>query len=200
MCLLVAMAVMSVTSCKDDDDEDPILHENYIQGKLNEHVIDVHEVNADIWVEKSNYDFCSADQTDLPVWFDWKVVLVETDDTIITMSLHINRLNGTNEVIYSPNEEDPIKTQSTCYATVKDLKNNTASIYHPIHSSPISVVWKTFMLTADENYMNPQKVYYYKSEPDGPRWPGIQGRLYGTLTSDDESKEPLKIDMEFVLY
>lgn len=103
-------------------------------------------------------------------------------------------------MIYSPNDKDPIKTKSTCYATVKDLKDNTTSIYHPTHSAPIDVAWKTFMIMVDKDFKNSTKQYDYKIDFAGHRWPGIEGSLDGILTSDEASKSPLKISMKFILY
>src|SRR5574344_2774937 len=124
--MLVAMAITSVTSCSNDDDtEKAILHQNYVQGKLNNHDIAINDVNANILIDKSDFQFSSGNQTDIPAWFDWEVKVIETKDSVITLYLHLDDVKRTNEVIYSPNDEDPIKTKSTCYATVKDLKNNT---------------------------------------------------------------------------
>lgn len=199
--MLVAMAITSVTSCSNDDDtEKAILHQNYVQGKLNNHDIAINDVNANILIDKSDFQFSSGNQTDIPAWFDWEVKVIETKDSVITLYLHLDDVKRTNEVIYSPNDEDPIKTKSTCYATVKDLKNNTTSIYYPTHSAPIDAGWKTFMMTIDKDFKNPTKVYEYKLDFTGHRWPGIEGRLDGLLTSDDASKLPLKISMKFILY
>jgi len=198
--MLAAMVITSLTSCHDHEDgeEEPILHRNYIQGKLNNHDIAIDDINANILMDKSDYEFSSGNQTDIPAWFDWEVKLLETEDTVITMYLHINDVERTNEIIYSPNDEDPIKTKSTCYATVEDLKNKTTSIYHPTHPAPISVSWETFMITTEKNATT--KEYNYKMEYTGRRWPGIEGSLYGSFTCDDASKSPLKIKLKFMLY
>lgn len=199
--MLVAMAIISVTSCSNNDDtEEAILHQNYIQGKLNDQSISINDVNENIIIDKSDMDFSSGNQTDIPAWFDWKVKLIETEDSIITLYLHLSDVNRTNEIIHSPNEEDPIKTKSTCYTEVKNLKYNTTTIYHPIHTAPINVAWRTFMMTVDKDYKNPTKQYDYKLNFTGHRWPGIEGSLDGMLTSDEVSKSPLKISMKFILY
>uniref|UniRef100_A0AB33IXM0 Lipoprotein n=1 Tax=Prevotella sp. GTC17254 TaxID=3236794 RepID=A0AB33IXM0_9BACT len=199
--MLVAMATVSVTSCSNDDEtKEAVYHQHYFQGKLNNHDISMNEVNANIMADKSDMDFSSGNQTDIPAWFDWEVTLMETKDTVITLHLHIDDVKRTNEVIYSPKDKDPIKSNSTCYATVKDLKNNTTSVYHPTHPAPINVAWETFMMTVDKTYKNITKQYNSKIEFTGHRWAGIKGSLFGTLTSDDESKSPLKISMEFILY
>ncbi|RRD75406.1 hypothetical protein EII14_08605 [Alloprevotella sp. OH1205_COT-284] len=195
------MAITSVISCSNHDDtEEPILHQNYVQGKLNNHDIAINDINANILIDRSDYQFSSGNQTDIPKWFDWEVKLIETKDSVITLHLHIDNLKRDNEVIYSPNDEDPIKTKSTCYATVKDLKNNTTAIYHPTHPNPISAQWKMFMLNVDKDVKNPTKLYTYQLEYSGRRWPGIEGVLDGTLTHDDSSKSPLKINIKFILY
>jgi hypothetical protein len=102
-----------------------------------------------------------------------------------------------NEVIYSSTDEDPIKTKSTCYVTVEDLKNNTTNIYHP---APIDVMWNTFMMTVDKDYKNLIKDYDYTLNFIGHRWPGMEGCLQGTLTNDDETLSPLTIDIKFAVY
>lgn len=199
--MLVAMAIISVTSCSNDDDTGKaILHQNYVQGKLNNHNIAINDVNANVLIDKSNFQFSSGNQTDIPALFDWEVKLVETKDSVITLHLHIDDVKKTNELIYSPNEKDPIKTKSTCYATVTDLKNKTTSTYHPIHSAPIDVMWKTFMMTVDKDFKEVTKLYDYKLDFTGSRWPGIEGSLDGMLTCEDASKSPLKISMKFILY
>lgn len=77
--MLVAMAIISVTSCSNNDDtEEAILHQNYIQGKLNDQSISINDVNENIIIDKSDMDFSSGNQTDIPAWFDWKVKLIET--------------------------------------------------------------------------------------------------------------------------
>lgn len=198
--LFVAMVIISVSSCKDDEVEENILHRSYIQGSLNNHDVAISDVNANIMIDKSDYQFSSGNQTDIPAWFDWEVKLIDTKDTCITLYLHIDDVKKTNEIIYSPNNIDVIKTLSTCYATVWDLKNNTTSIYHPTHQSPINLVWKTFMMTVDNEYKNLTKQYDYEMKFAGHRWPGIEGKLEGLLTSDDESKSPLRINMKFTLF
>jgi hypothetical protein len=198
--VLTAMAMASVTSCSDNDTKEMIYHQSYIQGTLNDRNIAINDINANILTNKSDYNFSSGNQTDIPAWFDWEVKLVETEDSIITLYLHIDDVKRTNEVIYSPNDEDPIKTQSSCYATVEDLKNDTTYIYHPTHPAPIDVMWSTFMMTVDKEYKNLTKDYVYTSVFTGHRWPGMDGRLQGTLTSDDETKSPLRIDIKFALY
>lgn len=199
--ILVAMIITSVTSCRNGDDtERSILHQNYVHGKLNNHDITINDINANILIDKSDYQFSSGNHTDIPTWFDWEVKLFETKDSIITLHLHLNDLKRTNEVIYSPNDKDLIKTKSTCYATVKNLKTNTMSVYHPTHPTPINIEWKTFMLKVDKGFKNPTKRYDYKLDFIGHRWPGIEGSLDGILTSDDMLSSPLKISIKFILY
>lgn len=199
--VLIAMLWVSISSCSNDDDpEEVIYHRSYIEGQLNNQVIAINDVNANILSDKSNYEFSSGDQTDIPARFDWEVKLVETEDSIITLYLHIDDLTRTNALIYSPNDEDPVKTQSSCYATIEDLKNDTTYIYHPTHPAPINVLWSTFMMTVDTEYKYSEKKYDYTLSFVGHRWPGIEGRLHGTLTCDDETKSPLKIEINFAVY
>uniref|UniRef100_A0AB33JQ33 Lipoprotein n=1 Tax=Prevotella sp. GTC17262 TaxID=3236797 RepID=A0AB33JQ33_9BACT len=200
--MLVAMATVFVTSCSNDDEiKDPIYHQHYFQGKLNNHDISMNDVNANIISAKSDMGFGSITDPNVPGWFKWEVTLMETKDTVITLHLRIDDVERTNEMIYSPNDNDPIKSNSTCYATVKDLKNKTTSIYHPTHPAPIDVAWETFMVKVDKNNIkNVTKEYDDKLDFTKYKWPGIKGELFGTLTSDDESKSPLKIKMKFVVY
>jgi hypothetical protein len=199
--VLIALLLVSISSCSSDDGpEETIFHQSYIEGKLGNQNITINDVNANILSDKSNYEFCSGNQTDIPAWFDWKVKLVETKDSVITLYLHISDVDRTNEVIYSPNDDDPIKTKSTCYATVEDLKNDTTYIYHPTHPAPINVIWDMFMITVDKEYKNLSKDRDYTSDFTGHRWPGTEGCLHGTLTCDDETKSPLKIDIKFAVY
>lgn len=202
--LLAAIVIASVTSCSNDDDtEEPIYHQDYVQGKLNDQDIAINGINGNILAEKSDFDFSAGTPTHTSRWFDWEVKLIETKDSIVTLHLHLDDIDLTNEMIYSPNDKDPIHSKSTCYATVKDLKNNTTSIYHPTHSAPINIAWRTFMMTVDrvgDEFKNLTKQYNYQLDFVGYRWPGIEGDLYGTLTSDDASQSPLKIKMKFTLY
>lgn len=201
MSLLLAMAMVSVTSCNDDDDDEVIIyHKNFIQGKINDYVIDTKEINANIQEDKSIYDVFNNEQTDWPEKLDWKVVLVETNEIVITMNLHIDYLLSSSTIIYSPNEADPCPSKSSCYVTVIDLKNNTKTIYHPTHPSPINARWTTFVVTADSDWPNKVTVPGCVVEYKKYKWPGIDGHLQGTLTSDDESKDPLNIDIDFLLY
>lgn len=191
---------MTIISCSHEDIKEPILHQNYVQGRLSNHNIAINDVNANILIDKSDYEFSSGNQTDIPIKFDWNVNLIETKDTVITLYLHIDDLKKTNEIIYSPNDKDPIKTKSTCYATVRDLKSNTTVIYHPTHQAPINIEWKTFMMKIDKSSNNPSKLYEYDVNFTGHRWPGIEGRLDGVLSCDDTSKVPIKIKINFRLY
>lgn len=198
--MLLAMAVISVVSCDNDDTVEPTLHQSYVQGKLNNHTIAINDVNANILIDKSDYQFSSGNQTDIPISFDWKVNLIEAKDSIVTLYLHIDDLKKTNEIIYSPNESDPIKTKSTCYITVKDLKNNITTLYHPTHTAPINATWNTFMLEVDKDIKNPTKRYQYDVDFIGRRWSGIEGSLEGVLTSDVVSKSPINFSIKFNLY
>ena len=182
--LLMLVVITSVTSCSNDNDtEEAVLHQSYVQGKLNNQNIVMNDINANILIDRSNFDFSSGKQTDIPAWFDWEVKLIETKDSVITLHLHVEDVKKTYDVIYSPNDKEPIKTKTTCYATVKDLKNNTTSIYHPTHSSPIKIVWKTFMMTVDKGYKNSTKQYEYKLNFTGHRWAGYPQVQHRTAIS-----------------
>lgn len=197
---LFILLTMVVISCGHEEMKEPILHQNYVQGRLNNHNLIINDVNASILIDKSDYLFSSGNQTDIPIKFDWSVNLIETKDTVVTLYLHIDDLKKTNEIIYSPNEKDPIKTKSTCYAVVRDLKNNTTVVYHPTHQAPINIKWTTFMITVDKSFNEPSKLYEYDVDFTGHRWPGIEGNLDGIFTCDDALKVPIKIKIDFRLY
>jgi hypothetical protein len=197
LCCLTAL----LFSCSNDDEEEVVIyHQSYIEGKLNGQNIAINDINANILTNKSNYKFSSGNQTDIPAWFDWEVKLVETGDSVITLYLHLDNISLTNTIIYSPNDEDPIGSKSTCYATVADLKNDTTYIYHPTHPAPISVKWDKFMMTYDKADNSLTKNYNYCSCFIGYRWPGMEARLHGTLTCNDETKTPLEIDINYVVF
>lgn len=201
LALFTLLAPGTVTSCSDDDGPDePVMHQNYVQGKLNGHVIAMNDVNANILMDKSDYNFSSDNESDVPTRFDWQVKLVETPDTVITLYLHLDDLRFTNGIIYSPNDSDPIKTRNTCYATVEDLRTHTTTTCHPTHEAPVSVSWKTFTITVDTSRHHRKKGYDYTVTYPSHRWHGIEGRLDGTLTGDDASRPPLQLDFRFVLY
>ncbi len=44
------------------------------------------------------------------------------------------------------------------------------------------------------------KNYNYCSCLVGNRWLGMEARLHGTLTCDDETKTPLEIDINYVVF
>lgn len=196
--IVITMAMASLTSCDDDNDMEAIYHMNYYKGNLNDYVLSMKEVNALIRVDKSNYDFYTGNQTGFPAWFEWEVVLIETEDSIVTLYLHLDELKRTTQIINLPNDEHSIKPQSTCYVTVRDIKNDTTTVYHPTHSALINAKWKMFLMKIKneelivEDYVDQECLLY--------EWLGIKGNLYGTLTCDDESKDPMNLNIEFNLY
>ena len=118
-----AISFFSLTSCSDDNEsEEPIYHQSYVKGKVNGEDVFMNYVNATILSENTMYDF-TPQQGDIPGKFDWQVKLLETKDSIVTLYLHIDNIEMTNAVIYSPNDQDQIRTPNTCYVTVEDLNN-----------------------------------------------------------------------------
>lgn len=97
----MAMVVAAVTSCSNDDTEEPVLYQSYVQGKLNNNNISINDINANILADKSDYDFSSGNRTDIPQWLDWNVNLIETKDSVVTLYLHLDDLNKCVEKIFS---------------------------------------------------------------------------------------------------
>lgn len=196
----MAMVVAAVTSCSNDDTEEPVLHQSYVQGKLNNNNISINDINANILADKSDYDFSSGNQTDIPQWLDWNVNLIETKDSVVTLYLHLDDLNKGVEKIFPPSAVNPIKYKSTCYVTVRNLRNNTTVTYHPAEQIPMNAEWKTFMVEVGKEYKVATKHYDYKAEFAGHRWPGIEGSLEGVLVSDEALVSPITINVRFRLY
>lgn len=203
---LVVIAVVSITSCSDDNEpEEPIYHQSYVKGKVNGEDVFMNDVNEHRLIDKSMYDFISNDQSDTPAKFDWEVKLLETKDSIVTLFLHIDDVELTNTVIYSPDDKGKIKTYNTCYVTVEDLNKKVTKVYHPTQRYPVYAMWRMFTVTeeakrkaqvpwADNGRMKDIDVKYV-----GHRWPGIEGNLRGTLTYDD-APNTMTIDIDFRLY
>lgn len=204
----VAISFLSLTSCSDDDQdepEEPVYHQSYVQGQVNGEEVFMNDVNEHRLIDKSMYDFISNDQSDTPAKFDWEVKLLETKDSIVTLFLHIDDVELTNTVIYSPDDKGKIKTYNTCYVTVEDLNKKVTKVYHPTQRYPVYAMWRMFTVTeeakrkaqvpwADNGRMKDIDVKYV-----GHRWPGIEGNLRGTLTYDD-APNTMTIDIDFRLY
>lgn len=201
-----AISFFSLTSCSDDNEpEEPIYHQSYVKGKVNGEDVFMNDVNEHRLIDKSMYDFISNDQSDTPAKFDWEVKLLETKDSIVTLFLHIDDVELTNTVIYSPDDKGKIKTYNTCYVTVEDLNKKVTKVYHPTQRYPVYAMWKMFTVTeeakqkaqvpwADNGRMKDVDVEYV-----GHRWPGIEGNLRGTLTYD-AAPNTMTIDIDFRLY
>lgn len=198
--MVVSALTFSLVSCGDnnDDVEEPIYHLNEVHGKVSTYNVAVNEANADISADKSNYRFISTDYSDAPQMFDWEVKLVETKDSLMTLHLHIDDIKRTNCIIYSPNDEDAIRTKTTCYITVTDVKNKVTTVYHPTHPAPIILYWNIFMVSDEGN--GTVRRTMFPTNNMGYGWPGIEGHLHGTLTSDNEETRPIPIDIRFSLY
>ena len=201
-----AISFFSLISCSDDNEpEEPIYHQSYVKGKVNGEDVFMNDVNEHRLIDKSMYDFISNDQSDTPAKFDWEVKLLETKDSIVTLFLHIDDVELTNTVIYSPDDKGKIKTYNTCYVTVEDRNKKVTKVYHPTQRYPVYAMWRMFTVTeeakrkaqvpwADNGRMKDIDVKYV-----GHRWPGIEGNLRGTLTYDD-APNTMTIDIDFRLY
>lgn len=195
--VIVIVMVMFYASCSNDDDIPEIIyHQNYIQGKLNTTVISINDINENISVEKSNYKFISTDGSNIPSVLDWEAKLIEGQDSTVTLYLHIDDLEKTNNVIYSPSS-DNIQSREQCYVRVKDGKTGKIVLYHPTHQSPIFARWNSFMVTTDDKTVKGNGVTF---EYNGHQWPGIVGNLSGTFMSDDVSSKTMTLNLDFKLY
>lgn len=199
--IMMITVVPFVTSCSNDDEPAvTVYHQNYVQGKVNSTKIVMNDINANILDNISSYEFISNTQSNIPNKFDWEVKLIDTKDSIVTLYLHIDDVFRTNDIIYSPNESDVIKTKNTCYVIVTDVKNKTTKVYHPTHPSPMNAVWDMFMMSEDGKMQNLKDAACTCNHNNIHQWPGINGRLHGTLTSDDDTPDAMKIDINFRLY
>lgn len=202
-----AISFFSLTSCSDDDNEpeEPIYHQSYVKGKVNGEDVFMNDVNGHRLIDKSMYDFISNDQSDTPAKFDWEVKLLETKDSIVTLFLHIDDVELTNTVIYSPDDKGKIKTYNTCYVTVEDLNKKVTKVYHPTQRYPVYAMWRMFTVTKEDKqkaqvpWANNGRMKEVDVKYAGHRWPGIEGNLRGTLTYDD-APNTMTIDIDFRLY
>lgn len=194
--IVIVMVVFSASCSNDDDVQEIIYHQNYVQGKLNNTVISINDINANISVEKSNYKFESTDGSNVPSVLDWEAKLIDVQDSVVTIYLHIDDLEKTNNVIYSPSS-DEIQSRDQCYVTIKDGKTGKIVLYHPIHQSPVFARWNSFMVTTDGKTVKGNGVTF---EYSGQQWPGIVGNLSGTFVSDDVSSKTITLNLDFKLY
>lgn len=202
-----AISFFSLTSCSDDDNEpeELIYHQSYVKGKVNGEDVFMNYVNATILSENTMYDF-TPQQGDIPGKFDWQVKLLETKDSIVTLYLHIDNIEMTNAVIYSPNDQDQIRTPNTCYVTVEDLNKKVTKVYHPTHPSPVFARWRVFKVTAEAKrqeqaqWADNGRMKGINVEYAGYWWQGIDGKVEATLTCDDAVPNTIKVDIDFRLY
>lgn len=197
----VAISFLSLTSCSDDDQdepEEPVYHQSYVKGQVNGEEVFMNDLNANIMIDKSMYDFTTNSQGSMPIEFDWQVKLLDSQDSIVTMYLHIDNLRKNNELIYSPNDnKDGIVSLSTCYVEVKHLKDGKTDIYHLTGKSPVQVEWKSFKVSTDTKVKRQDNVVLtYRTV----EWPGIEGSLDGMLFRDNHEGSPLTLKLRFKLY
>lgn len=192
------MLIVMASCSKDDDPEEVIYHQSYVKGKLNDAEISMNDINALVSSAKSDYKFIARENEEEVSMFDWKVRLVDTPDSVVTLCLHLDNISRTNSMIASPNNDPTsVQTKDKCYLTVENPKTEKSVNYTPTEHSQISATWDYFTVTPD-----------YKSEKhngvtwDYPSrvWPGIIGRLQGTFTNSSESNLTIKLDINFKLY
>lgn len=201
--IVSAMTVlMAMTSCSKDDDktEMPVYHQSYVQGDLNDVKISMDDKNALISSEKSSYSFTVREKGSFPPIFDWKVQLIDTPDSTVTMYLHLDDLiTRNNTYIYSPNSTYHGVTIDRCRIVVKNLKKGTEDVYHPKDKFGVWVNWTAFLVTRDgrTEKQNGITLEYQNSYT----WPGIVGTLHGRLTNDEKPGHDIIIKhMDFKLY
>ena len=202
-CVLVWVAIsfLSLTSCSDDDQdepEEPVYHQSYVQGQVNGEEVFMNDLNANIMIDKSMYDFTTNSQGDMPTEFDWQVKLLDSQDSIVTLYLHIDNLRKNHELIYSPNDnKDGIVSSSTCYVEVKHLKDGKTDMYHLTGKSPVQVEWKSFKASTGTKVERQDNVVLtYRTV----EWLGIEGSLDGMLFRDNHEGSPLTLKLQFRLY
>ncbi len=191
--------LLAMVSCsKDDEPEEVIYHQNYVEGKLNDVEISMDEINAKILHTKSDYNFIVRENEEKVSMFDWKVKLIDTSDSVVTLFLHLDNISRTSSKIASPND-DPmsVQTKDKCYITVENLKTNNIVTYKPTEHSQISAVWDYFRVTPDFKLEKHNGVTW---DYPGRVWPGIAGRLYGVFTSSSEPSQSIELDINFKLY
>ncbi len=122
MLVWVFFMLIVLASCsKDDEPEEVIYHQSYVKEKLNDTEISMNDINALVSSTKSDYNFIVRENEEKVSMFDWKVKLVDTPDSVVTLCLHLDNISRTNCMIASPNNDPTsVQTKDKCYITVED--------------------------------------------------------------------------------
>ena len=192
------MLIVMASCSKDDEPEEVIYHQSYVKGKLNDVEISMNDINAQVSSAKSDYSFIVRENEEKVSMFDWKVKLVDTPDSVVTLCLHLDNISRTNSMIASPNNDPAsVQTKDKCYITVENLRTEKSITYTPTEHSQISAEWNYFTVTSDSKTEKHNGVTWdYSSRV----WSGIDGRLHGTFTNSSEQKQTIKLDINFKLY
>lgn len=199
MLVWVFFMLIVLASCsKDDEPEEVIYHQSYVKGKLNDTEISMNDINALVSSTKSDYNFIVRENEEKVSMFDWKVKLVDTPDSVVTLCLHLDNISRTNCMIASPNNDPTsVQTKDKCYITVENPRTENTVTYTPTEHSQISTEWNYFTVTPDPIIEKHNGVTWdYSSRV----WSGIDGRLYGTFTNSSELNQIIKLDINFKLY
>ena len=197
--LYAFLMLFCVVSCsKEEGDEEVVYHQNYVKGKLDDTEVLMDETNATISHVNSDYTFIVRDSDEHASMFDWKVKLIDTPDSVVTLFLHLDRLSRTNSMIASPNNDPTsVQTKDQCYITVENTKTLNTITYTPTEHSQISAVWDYFIVTPDYKQEKHNGVTW---DYPGRVWPGITGSLQGIFTNSTKSSKTMKLDIKFKLY
>ena len=135
MLVWVFFMLIVLASCsKDNEPEEVIYHQSYVKGKLNDTEISMNDINALVSSTKSDYNFIVRENEEKVSMFDWKVKLVDTPDSVVTLCLHLDNISRTNCMIASPNNDPTsVQTKDKCYITVENPRTenmaNTGRLY-----------------------------------------------------------------------
>ena len=192
------MLIVLASCSKDDEPEEVIYHQSYVKGTLNDAEISMNDINALISSNKSDYSFIVRENEEMVSMFDWKVKLVDTPDSVVTLCLHLDNISRTNSMIASPNNDlTSVQTKDKCYITVENLKTEKSVTYTPTEHPQISAEWNYFTVTSDNKTEKNNGVTWDYS---GRVWPVIDGRLYGSFTNSSERSQTIQLDINFKLY
>lgn len=192
------MLIVMASCSKDDEPEETIYHQSYVKGKLNDTEISMNDINALVSSNKSDYSFIVRENEEKVSMFDWKVKLVDTPDSVVTLFLHLDNISRTNSMIASPNNDPAsVQTKDKCYIIVENIRTEKSVTYSPTEHSQISAEWNYFTVPSDSKT---EKHNDRKWDYSGRVWSGIAGRLYGTFTNSSERNLTIKLDIKFKLY
>lgn len=192
------LSIFATACSSDDHSAETIYHQSYVQGKVNGIPVSMDDRNEMVSSDKSLYEFkrTGFGETEKNS-LDWEVKLVEDKDSVVTLFLHINDLQTSNTVIYSPNATGGVQSESTCYIEIKNQRTGNKVVYHPTQPKPTRVRWETFTAMLDD------KIEYQKGLTIKYRthqWPGIDGDLEGVFTEDSPQKKTVDVKFDFKLY